>query len=143
MADDLVVGSTVNLGSYVVTLDEMVQFSQQWDPQPFHIDPVAASAGFFGEIIASGVHTLAVFQRLAVRGAYLSWDVVAGRAMRDVQLTSPVRPGAALFGELTIDEVVFTHSDRALLTTTGRLRTTDSLVLTVVFDSYIRRRLPE
>lgn len=143
VAEDLVVGSTIDLGSYVVTLDEMVQFSQKWDPQPFHVDPEVASAGFFSEIIASGVHTLAVFQRLAVLGAYLSWDVVAGRSIRDVQLTTPVRPGAVLIGDLTIDEVVFSHPDRALLKTTGRLRTVNALIMTVSVDSYIRRSRPQ
>lgn len=139
-AEDLTVGSSIDLGSYTVALEEMVQFSRQWDPQEFHTDPGAAAAGRFGEIIASGVHTLAVFQRLAVLGAYHSWDVVAGRSIRDVQLTSPVRPGAELFAALTIDEITFGRPDRALVSATGRLRTAQALVLSVSFDSYVRRR---
>ncbi|GGF33964.1 MaoC/PaaZ C-terminal domain-containing protein [Subtercola lobariae] len=138
-AEELPVGTTIELGSYDVPLDEMVEFSKAWDPQPFHTDPDAAAAGFFGEIIGSGVYSMAVFQRLAVLGAYLSWDIVAGRSMRDVQLTSPVRAGAVLFADLTIDDVDFTYPDRALVKTTGRLRTDDALILTLSVDMYVRR----
>lgn len=139
-AEDLVVGSLIDLGEYRVSLEEMVEFSTKWDPQPFHTDAEAAAAGFFGEIIASGVHAMAIFQRLAVLGAYRQWDVVAGRAIHDVSLTSPVRPGAVLTGDIVIDEVVFSRPDRALVKTTGRLRTADALIMTLSVDSYIRRR---
>ena len=38
-----------------------------------------AAEGFFGGVIASGMHSLAIYQRLAVLGAYRHWWVVAGR----------------------------------------------------------------
>src|SRR6266481_2265795 len=34
---------------------EIVDFARRYDPQPFHIDPVAASASPFGGLIAPGI----------------------------------------------------------------------------------------
>ena len=78
-AEDLPVGSTVELGSHAVTLEEMLEFARQWDPQGFHTDPEVAAAGHFGEVIASGIHTLGIYQRLSVEGAVGRWAVIAGR----------------------------------------------------------------
>ena len=49
--------------------EEIVDFASRWDPQPFHVDDEWARDGVFGEVIASGVHSFAIFQRLAVLGA--------------------------------------------------------------------------
>lgn len=129
-AEDLVEGHTYELGSYTVTRDEILSFAGQWDPQAFHTDDDVAAAGFFGEVIASGIHTLAVFQRLSVLGAYNNWPVIAGRKSRDVQFRSPVRAGLELFGTLTVLEVTHTKPDRALVVTQGVLSSADATVLT-------------
>ena len=34
------------------TQEQIIKFARQYDPQPFHIDPVAAQASHFGGIIA-------------------------------------------------------------------------------------------
>src|ERR671936_1874363 len=36
--DDFAVGDVVELGSVEVTRDEIVEFAQRYDPQPFHVD---------------------------------------------------------------------------------------------------------
>ena len=41
-------------------------FARQYDPQPFHIDPLAARHSFFGGLAASGWHTAAITMRLQV-----------------------------------------------------------------------------
>jgi acyl dehydratase len=140
LAEDLTVGLEIDLGTYTVSGDEIVEFATQWDPQPFHIDHDAAAKGYFGEVIASGAHTLAVFQRLAVLGAYRYWDVVAGRAIREVHLLRPVRAGTELHGTLTVTAVEPNRPDRSLVTKIGRLQEDDAVVMTVEFDAYVRRR---
>lgn len=139
-AEDLVEGHTFELGSYVVTHGEILLFAGQWDPQDFHTDDDAAAAGFFGEVIASGIHTLAVFQRLSVLGAYNRWAVIAGRTLRDVQFRSPVRAGQELTGTLKVTNVDLGRPGRALVVTEGALVTGDTTVLTVGLDMYVRTR---
>jgi len=138
-AEDLRVGEELDLGEYLVTEQEILDFAGQWDPQPLHIDEDFAASGYFGGIIASGVHTLGVFQRLAVLGAYRQWDLIAGRAIRDIQLLRPVRPGTVLRGSLTVQQVSLTHPDRALVTKLGQLTEDGATTMTVELDAYVRR----
>lgn len=139
-AEDLVVGSVVHLGGYTVTHDEIVAFAAQWDPQPFHVDDAFAAQGFFGEVIASGIHSFAIFQRLAVLGAYRHWWMIAGRKIGDIQLTAPVRPGMTLHADLTIVDIRFAREDRAIVSKIGRLISEGTTVFTVSTDAWVRRR---
>ena len=138
-AEDLSVGQQLGLGEYLVTEQEILDFAGQWDPQPFHIDKNFAASGYFGGVIASGVHTLGIFQRLAVLGAYRRWDLIAGRAIRDIQLLQPVRPGSLLRGSLMVQRVSMTHPDRALVTKLGQLTEDGATTMTVQLDAYVRR----
>lgn len=36
--DDFRVGERFEFGDYLVTADEIVEFAQRYDPQPFHLD---------------------------------------------------------------------------------------------------------
>ncbi len=62
--EDLVVGETDELGSYAFAADDIVGFARQFDPQRFHVDPVAAKDSLFGDLCASGWHTAAVWMKL-------------------------------------------------------------------------------
>ena len=42
--EDFPVGYSFTTDHYLVSKDEIVEFAQQWDPQPFHIDEAAANA---------------------------------------------------------------------------------------------------
>lgn len=139
-AEDLGVGSVIDLGTYVVSREEILDFATQWDPLPIHVDDEAAASGPFGEVIASGLHTLSLFQRLTVERAFGRWAVVAGRELRQVRFRAPVRAGAIISGTLTVEAVEPTRPDRSLVTVAGVLREGDADVLTLVLDVYVRRR---
>jgi len=62
--EDFKVGEAADLGQHTFSEDEIVAFARQFDPQPFHIDKVAAQQSVFGGLIASGWHTCAVGMRL-------------------------------------------------------------------------------
>jgi acyl dehydratase len=138
--EDLAVGDTYSLGHHVADRDEMVDFARQWDPQQFHIDDTGAATNIFGDVIASGAYTFAVYQRLTVLSVYRHWAVVAGRSLRDVQLPQPVRPGTTLTGELRITDIHTPRRGRALVTTLGCLVADGSEVLSAEIDLYVRSR---
>lgn len=139
-AEDLLVGEALELGEHEVTLEEMLEFAGQWDPQGFHVDVAMAREGHFGEVIASGLHTLAVFQRLAVLGALRHWAVVAGRRIREIQFPAPVLAGT-LRASLVVESVTWDRADRSLVVVVGRVRRADDTeVMTAVFESYVRNR---
>ncbi|TQF65820.1 dehydratase [Rhodococcus spelaei] len=140
-AEDLVVGDVIDLGSHTVSESELVDFATEWDPQDFHTDLAAAEQGYFGGLIASGMHTLAVFQRLSVLGAYRHWGVIGGRGLRDVRFLRPVRPGDVLTGLMVIDSVELDDRGRGLVTTTGELVDAQGrTVFSLLTESYLRRR---
>jgi len=64
--EDVPVGESVALGTYTFTPEEIIRFARKYDPQPFHVNPEAAKASFFGELIASGWHTGAAWMKRLV-----------------------------------------------------------------------------
>ena len=79
-AEDFTVGEECDLGTYEVTEQEVIAFASHWDPQDIHIDPGhAETGGRYGGLIASGLHTLAILQRLQVLGRREHWNVIAGQ----------------------------------------------------------------
>ena len=138
-ADSLVAGTSYELGPYHITEKEIIEFASRWDPQDFHVDRAAAAAGHFGEVIASGVHTLAIFQRLAVDSGYGQWAVIGGRRLRDIEFRSPVRPGTTLIGALLIKEIAAESEIRSLVTAVGTLAAAGDVVFTVGVELYLHR----
>ncbi|HEU4514482.1 MAG TPA: MaoC/PaaZ C-terminal domain-containing protein [Nocardioidaceae bacterium] len=139
-ADDLTAGDVFELGSYTVSTDELTGFAAHWDPQFFHVDRDAADRGLFGGLIASGIHTMAVFQRLSVAGFWERSATIAARGIRDVRFVRPVRPESTLTGRLLVEGV--RHRDgRSLVTVRGALATdTGEAVLEMIVDAYLARR---
>lgn len=104
-AEEIVPGTVHDLGTYEVTEAEVLDFARQWDPQDFHVDRGVAEAGTFGGIIASGVHSTAILQRLCVLAVFNRWQVVAGRRIKGAEFLAPLRPGDTVGGTLTVDDV--------------------------------------
>jgi acyl dehydratase len=62
--DALRVGERRSSAPYPLSEAEMIAFAQNFDPQWFHTDPVAAGSSAFGGLIASGVNLLALWRRM-------------------------------------------------------------------------------
>lgn len=105
-AEDITPGDRIDFGGHRVEHDEVVEFAGRWDDQWFHTDDAAAEQGYFGGVIASGIHTLAILQRLCVQALYGRWAVVAGRGFDRVRFVEAVRPGDRLTGTVEITDVV-------------------------------------
>lgn len=105
-AEDFTVGEECDLGTYEVTEQEVIAFASHWDPQDIHIDPGhAETGGRYGGLIASGLHTLAILQRLQVLGRREHWNVIAGQGIDRLRFRRPVRPGDVLSGHSRVIDV--------------------------------------
>src|ERR1700758_1916646 len=104
-AEDITVGQRFPFGDHTVTREEILSFAREWDPLYLHVDEAAAAAGPFGGLIASGIHTLPVYLRLAAPAGWLHTAMVAGRSLREIRFPRPVRPGTTLTGHLEWREV--------------------------------------
>lgn len=111
--EDLGDGDIFTLGSHTFTLEEIVDFCADYDPQYFHIDADAARHSRYGGIIASGWLTVCVGHRLMVEALFAE-----ERKLRDegqepgvpgpspgvnsMRFKAPVRPGDTVSYELTV-----------------------------------------
>jgi acyl dehydratase len=115
--EDLKPGLRFTTHSHPLTEDEIMAFARQYDPQPFHIDPLAARHSFFGGLAASGWHTAAITMRLQVESGL---PLAGGMIGASVELSwpRPTRPGDSLHVESEILEVTPSRSkpDRGFIT---------------------------
>ena len=93
---EFTVGRQIEAGPYSVTEAEILQFARQYDPQWFHTDPEAASAGPFEGLIASGWHTCGIAMRLIADAALHGSESYASPGLAYVKWPHPVRPGDQL-----------------------------------------------
>ena len=102
--EDYVPGTTVDCGSFSMSEQEIIAFARQYDPQPFHVDPVAAKDGPYGGLIASGWHTTSMMMRQLV-DRYVSPESSLGAAgVDEIRWPKPVRPGDTLHVRATVLE---------------------------------------
>lgn len=139
-AEDMPVGQEVSCGTHDLTEEEIVDFASSWDPQYFHVDREAAAHSDYGGIIATGVHTAAIFQRLAARRLFSQYDVIAGRQIH-VRFLRPARPGDTPAGSFVIRSVEPDGRGRCDVVVDGTLRNQHGApVLSVEVHSLVRSR---
>jgi len=92
--EDFVVGQEVALkGGYHFSEEEIIEFASRWDPQPFHVDRVAAADSIFGGIVACSSHILTAAISIAATDDETGTAAVSALGFREIKLYSPVRPG--------------------------------------------------
>jgi len=94
--EDLEIGATKITGSRPVSAEEIIEFARQFDPQPFHLDPVAAEQSVFGGLVASGFHTAAMMMSLSVSHGVVDRGFLFSPGFDDMRWLKPVRPGDSL-----------------------------------------------
>lgn len=137
-AEDLQAGDEIQLGSRTLSEDEIIAYAEQWDPLPIHTDREHAAAGPFGRIIASGLHTLGVYQALMVG----SWGSrVANKAGKQltIKFLRPVPGGTTLTGRTRLLTVTLRPERRdGLVTMRSELLDQDGhVVLEVLAEGVI------
>lgn len=109
--EDMMVGNVAEMGSYEVTRDEVIEFAQKYDPQPFHLSDEAAAATHFGRLSASGWHTAAM--TMAVTARYVVAQEQAGLGSPGIDALrwlKPVYPGDTLSVSSRVVEVTPSRS---------------------------------
>lgn len=108
--DELKVGYKFETGARSLSLDDILTFAGQWDPQPFHTDPVAAEQSTYGGIIASGFQTILIAFGLILESDIWREASMGSPGMQDVRWLKPVRPGDSL---RVRGEVLASHPSRS------------------------------
>jgi len=145
--EDYSPGLVADCGAALVSEESIVAFAVAFDPHLMHVDPVAALAGPFGGLIASGWHTTAVMMRIMV-DHYLNERTSLGSPGVDaLRWHRPVRAGDILSARFTVLSARGSASkpDRGLVHT--RIEVSNQageLVMSqVMMNLILRRRVAE
>jgi acyl dehydratase len=108
--EDLHPGMTFpSIRSYKVTAEEIKEFAERYDPQPFHLDEAAGESSFFRGLAASGWLTAAIVMRLRVESIRIAGGMI-GAGVEEMRWIAPVRPGDSLRTEAEILNVRHSQS---------------------------------
>ncbi len=122
--DDLHVGQRFAAGPVTVSAAEIKSFAAAFDPQPFHLDEVAAEATVFKGLAASGWHTAVLTMRMLVKGGLPIATGVIGVG-GEIAWPRPVRPGDELRVESEVLAIVPSRSKPGQAVVTVRSTTTN------------------
>jgi acyl dehydratase len=140
--EDLTIGWRFVSRPYPVTAEAIVGFAREFDPQPFHLDPVAARDSIFGGLVASGWHTASISMRLLVDDGPLFGAGTVGVAA-DVTWPRPTRAGDTIqvSGEITGITPSRSRPDRGTVTIRTETRNQDGeIVQTFIGKVIVPRR---
>ena len=142
--DDLHVGQRFTSGARAVDLEAMTAFASRFDPQPFHLDEVAARDSLFGGMVASGWHTAAITMRLLVDGGIPIGGGLIG-AGGEISWPAPTRAGDVLHVESEVLEIAPSRSrpDRGMVTVRNETKNQDGALAQVFTVKMVVLRRPE
>ena len=100
--EDFYIGQLFHsIGTAKVTAEEIKEFGQKYDPQPFHLDEAAGEGSFFKGLAASGWLTAAIVMRLRVESIQVFGGMI-GAGVEEMRWTEPVRPGDTIRTEIEV-----------------------------------------
>ncbi|MCB5173819.1 MaoC family dehydratase [Microvirga lenta] len=102
--EDFVPGTTEVLGPVTVSKEDILAFAREYDPQPFHVDEIAARDSFVGTLIGSGWHTACINMRLLADGRILDSTSMGSPGIDELKWLKPVRPGDTLRSRMNVEE---------------------------------------
>ena len=134
--DDLQVGEAWDGEPFTISEAEIIAFAEQFDPQPMHLDPVAAARGRFGGLIASGWHVASRVMREYVELAPFGATPMLGMRIDELCWLHPVRPGDALRVRRQLVAVTpsRTRPDRGTIRTATTVTNQDDVVVLTFFN---------
>ena len=101
--EDIEVGAVNRFGNYAVTREEVIEFAQKYDPQPFHLSDEAAAQTHFGRLSASGWHTCAMMMSMLVANMKDHQQAGLGSpGQEQLKWLTPVYPGDTLSVETEV-----------------------------------------
>ena len=144
--EDFAEGQEFPLGPCRVSREEIIAFAAEFDPQPFHLDEVAASESTLGGLAASGWHSCALFMRMMCESWIGRAASMGAPGVDFVEWHAPVRPDSVLKGRTIVLETRSSKSrgDRGFVRTRHEIETeAGDRILVLETPIMIARRDPE
>ena len=100
--EDFPVGDVREIAATTVNREDMLRFSGEFDPQPFHVDEAAAAESIYGGLIASGWHTCSLAMRMMCDAYLVESASLGSPGMDSIKWLKPVRPGDSVRLRMTV-----------------------------------------
>lgn len=106
------VGQTHKTVPVIMTKEEIMSFAMQYDPQYFHINEEQAKQCHFGDVIASGFHTIGKVWAEWIKLGVLAEDCLGGLSANDISWKLPVYPGDYLHVDVEVTQKKIKNSGK-------------------------------
>ncbi|MDE2400614.1 MAG: MaoC family dehydratase [Burkholderiales bacterium] len=100
--EDFTQGLSLDFGPKLVTKEEVIDFAQKFDPQPFHLSEEAGKASLFGGLAASGWHTCGMLMRMMCDGFMLDSASLGSPGIDSLKWLKPVLVGDEIHARMTV-----------------------------------------
>jgi acyl dehydratase len=90
--EDIEIGGVCVAGPIAVTADEIISFAERYDPLPMHVSDAGGEASVHESMIASGVLTMALKQRL-IMSVQRNSAIIGAARLEHLDFVKPVRAG--------------------------------------------------
>ena len=142
--EDFEVGRTVRSPGKTLSEAEILEWAFRYDPQPFHMDKVAAEQSIYGGVIASGWQTGTIAFRLFMdANPFAPGASLGSPGVDELRWRRPVRPGDTLRVVVRVTDRRESKSkpDRGIVRLYFEmLNQRDEVVLTMRSTGFVRRR---
>ena len=108
--EDLPAGTLIDCGTRFVSKEEIIRFAKEFDPQPFHIDEVAAAKTHFGGVVASGWHSGSIAMRMVVDAVFGDSASMGSPGMERMRWLKPLRADSTVNVKLRVLEAELSKS---------------------------------
>lgn len=102
--EDYTVGEIIRADGVTISEAEILSFAFTYDPQPFHLDRLAAERSPYKGLIASGWQTGLLGFRMLLNAGLLGKGSMGSPGLDEIRWFMPVRPGDTLYGRASIED---------------------------------------
>lgn len=129
--EDYEPGQAMKAAGITLTETDVIDFAFQYDPQPFHIDKLAAKESMYGGLIASGWQVAILGFRMLVQAGLVGDASMGGAGQKNMQWVKPVRPGDTLYASAEVLETRQSRSkpDRGFVEIAFRIHNQDDVLV--------------
>jgi acyl dehydratase len=143
--EDYTKGEVVRGPGFTLTEDAIIDWALKYDPQPIHMDKLAAEKSIYGGLIASGWQIGSISFRLLLQAGLLGAASLGSPGVDELRWLLPIRPGDTIYPEAEVvnTRVSASKPDRGLVTIAYRVRNQrGETVMTLRAVQIVKRRQP-
>ena len=143
--EDYTKGEVVHGAGFTLTEAAIIDWALKYDPQPIHLDKLAAEQSPYKGLIASGWQVGTISFRLLVQAGLVGEASLGSPGVDELRWLRPVRPGDHLSVRVTVMDAVPSRSkpDRGVVTSFIEvLNQRTEVVLSMRALNMIARRTP-